>query len=134
MKHLKITVIKSQNLSSWIWPPPPSKLNNLTDFEIHTRYQWCLLKPLKGQLTWWWWQILHVDHKLASLCTKTHQNFWKFEDAYVSMKKTSKNIVPKVHWFCKECLHKYLVFLNWQLTSALATLEKFGEEYILCFV
>ena len=29
----------------------------------------------------------------------------------------------KIHSFCKQCLHKYLVFLNWQLMSALASLE-----------
>ena len=34
----------------------------------------------------------------------------------------------KVHSFCKQCLHKDLVFINWQLMSALASLERFGEE------
>ena len=37
----------------------------------------------------------------------------------------------KVHSFGKQCLHKYLVFLNWQLMSALASLEMFGKEYLV---
>ena len=36
--------------------------------------------------------------------------------------------LDKVHSFCKQCLHKYLVFLNRQLMSALASLERFGED------
>ena len=43
----------------------------------------------------------------------------------------NRNIVPKVHSFCKQCQHKYLVFLNWELMSALASLERFGEEYFV---
>ena len=39
--------------------------------------------------------------------------------------------MTKVHSFCKQCLHKYLVFLNWQLMSDLASLERFGEEYLV---
>ena len=34
----------------------------------------------------------------------------------------------KFHLFCKQCLHKDLVFINWELMSALASLEMFGEE------
>ena len=37
----------------------------------------------------------------------------------------------KVHSCFKQCLHKYLVFLYWQLMSALASLERFGEEYLV---
>ena len=37
----------------------------------------------------------------------------------------------KVHSFCKQCLHKYLVFINWQPKSALASLERFGKEYLV---
>ena len=39
--------------------------------------------------------------------------------------------LTKVHSFCKQCLHKDLVFINWQLMSALASLERFGEEDIV---
>ena len=39
--------------------------------------------------------------------------------------------IAKVHSFCKLCLHKDLVFINWQLMSALASLERFGEENLV---
>ena len=38
--------------------------------------------------------------------------------------------VNEVYSFYKQCLRKYLVFLNWQLMSALASLEK-SEEYLV---
>ena len=42
--------------------------------------------------------------------------------------KTKNFQITKVHSFCKQCLHKDLVFINWQLMSALASLERFDEE------
>ena len=40
-------------------------------------------------------------------------------------------VYGKVHSFCKQCLHKDLVFINWQLMSAMASLERFGEEDVI---
>ena len=37
----------------------------------------------------------------------------------------------KVHSLCKQCLHKDLVFINWQLMLALASLDRFGEEVLI---
>ena len=50
-----------------------------------------------------------------------------FFDGYV----LTKNVDDKVHSFCKQCLHKYLVFLN---MSALGSLERFGEAGVPCFL
>ena len=36
--------------------------------------------------------------------------------------------IVKVHLIRKQCLHKDLVFINWRLMSALASLKRFGEE------
>ena len=57
---------------------------------------------------------------------------WKIQllrkTEYASVMKEKINYYSKVHSFCKQCLHKDRFFTNCQLMSALASLERFGEE------
>ena len=66
-----------------------------------------------------------------SLHNKAQSNIAKFFTSnFVSVVEKRANIkkISEVHSFCKLCLCKDLVFINRQLMSALASLERFGEE------
>ena len=66
------------------------------------------------------------------LCTVAHYQLTGLACLlHMRLKRVQNLIVAwsvKVHSFCKQCLHKDLVFINWQLMSALASLERVGEE------
>ena len=92
-----------------------------------------LTKPFKASQSW---------HQLSVYESKIHNGtFATF--TYLSLRQLGWLIVNlitrwqyplkwiKVHSLCKQWLHKCFVFLNWQLMSALASLERFGEEYLV---
>ena len=55
--------------------------------------------------------------------------FYRFDQS--NLLKGIDNKTVKIHSFRKHCLHKDLVFISWQLMSALASLERFGEDHKL---
>ena len=71
--------------------------------------------------------ISHHIKLILNTCVRTYSQFpdscliWSWYDCRTLGNEENYQIQPaKVHSFCKQCLHKDIVFINWQLMSALS--------------